>query len=224
MWISDDYGPIVTVKVGNPDPYREFHVYEGLLSHYSSYFKAAMKDCWGGLKTIELEDDDPEVFKAFFRWLYTGKLYSALDASGKVPLTMRRICEIYVFGDARGAPELCNAAVDLLIQKMHHEWIFPTTTCSFAYENTLPGSALRKLLVDDAVEHYSFSDLVDPIQRSKGLETYHKDFLGDMLMAFKALTSSSTGCGTLSYGKADWATYIKPLICSRYHDHPAPAA
>jgi len=187
-----------------------------------------MKDCWGGSRTVELKDDDPEVFQAFFGWLYTGKLYSALDASGKVPLTTKLICEVYVFGDARGAPELCNAAVDLLIQKMQHEWIYPTYQLVFVYENTPPGSPLRKLLVDDAVQNSSFSELVDLTQRSKGLELYPKDFLGDVVLAFMALGStpipSSAGYGTLTYGKTNWATYIKPLICSRYHDHPAPPA
>ena len=35
---------------------------------------------------MELKDDNPEVFQAFFHWVYTGKLYFALDASGEVPL------------------------------------------------------------------------------------------------------------------------------------------
>ncbi|KAI4925742.1 uncharacterized protein J4E92_006478 [Alternaria infectoria] len=225
---TDDYGPIVTVKVGNWDPYCEFHVYEGLLSHYSSYFKAAMKDCWGGLKTVELKDDNPEVFNAFFRWIHTGKLYFALDASGKIPLSTELICEIYVFGDARGAPELCNAAIDLLIQQMHHEWSFPNHDLAYVYENTLQRSALRKVLLDFAVDNFRFPSLVDPNGRTQGLVPYPKEFLGDMLMALLALGStpipSIAGRANLPFNKANWATYIKPLICPKYHDHPAPRA
>lgn len=225
---NDDYGPIATVTVGNWKAKREFHVYEGLLSHYSSYFKAAMKDCWGTPKTAELKDDNPEVLQAFFSWIYIGKLYSALDASGRVPLSRKLICEIYVFGDVRGAPELCNVAIDLITQKMQHEWMFPNHNLSYVYETTLQGSALRKVLLDSAVNNYRFSDLADPIERSQELENYPKDFLGDMLMALMALgrtpIPSTAGYGNLSHGKTNWATYIKPQICSRYHDRPAPPA
>ncbi|KAI4631818.1 uncharacterized protein J4E87_002524 [Alternaria ethzedia] len=224
----DHYGSIVKVTVGKQDNRREFHVYSGLLAHYSSYFKAALKNCWRTPETVNLEDDNPEVFLAFFSWIYTGKLYSALDASGKVPLSTKLICEIYVFGDARGAPELCNATVDLVTQKLHHEWMFPNQDLAYVYENTLHGSALRKVLLDFAVNNFRFSDLVDPIQRSRGLTQYPKDFLGDVLMALMALGStpipSSAGYGKLPFGQANWGTYIKPLICSRYHDHPAPPA
>jgi len=187
-----------------------------------------VKDCWGTSKAVELKDDNPEVFQAFFSWIYTGKLYSALDASGKVPLDTKLICEIYVFGDARGAPELCNAAINLVTQKMQHEWIFPTHDPAYVYENTLKGSALRKVLLDFAVNNDRFSDLVDPIQRSQEFEQYPKDFLGDVLMALMALgrtpIPSTAGYGDLSYGPTNWAKYIKPQICSRYHDHPAPPA
>ncbi|KAI4661782.1 uncharacterized protein J4E78_004572 [Alternaria triticimaculans] len=224
----DHYGSIVKVTVGKQDDRREFHVYSGLLAHYSSYFKAALKSCWRTPETVNLEDDNPEVFLAFFSWIYTGKLYSALDASGKVPLSMKLIFEIYVFGDARGAPELCNTAIDLLIQNMQQKWMFPNHELDYVYENTLQESALRRALLDFAVDNYRFVELVDPIQRLQELAKYPKEFLGDMLMALMALGKtpipSSAGYGNLPYGKNNWATYIKPQVCSRYHNHPAPPA
>ncbi|KAI4921469.1 hypothetical protein J4E85_008814 [Alternaria conjuncta] len=225
----EDYGPIITVTVGNWSSKREFHVYEGLLSHYSSYFKAAVKDCWGNSKTVELKDDNPEVFQAFFHWVYTGKLYFALDASGEVPLHFPLIYEIYIFGDARGALDLCNAAIDLLIQKMNQEWAFPQLHLSYIYENTLTGSALRKVLVDFAIDTFRFTDLVDPSQRAKEMVSYPHEFFAELVVAFMALEAepipSCVGYATPSGGKTlDWASFIKPLICSRYHDHPAPPA
>ncbi|KAI4684646.1 uncharacterized protein J4E88_004087 [Alternaria novae-zelandiae] len=226
----DEYGPIITIEVGTGPHTRKFYAYKGLLSHYSSYFKAALKDDWkeGTFKTVELKDENPEVFQAFFRWLYTGKLYFALDASGKIPLSEQLICEIYVFGDARGSTDLCNTAIDLLLQKTHQEWKVPLNQIAYVYENTLPGSALRKYLVDDVVETYRFGDLSDLSQRESELSRYPQEFLANIVVAFMALGStpipSSAGYGKLPFGQANWGTYIKPLICSKYHDHPTPPA
>ncbi|KAI4617886.1 hypothetical protein J4E83_006218 [Alternaria metachromatica] len=226
----DKCGPIITIVVGSAKKIREFHVYEGLLSHYSSYFKAALKGAWkeGALKTVELKDDNPEVFKAFFHWINTGKLYFAPNASGEIPLSEKLICEIYVFGDARGCPDLCNAAIDLLLQKMHEAWRTALAELPFVYENTLRGSALRKCLVDDFVDNFRFPNLTDVIQRDAELSRYPQEFLAEIVVAFMALGStpipSAAGWGNLPYSKNNWVTHIKPLICSRYHDHPAPPA
>jgi len=221
---------MITVVVGSGEEMRKFYTYKGLLAHYSTYFKAALKDEWreGASKTVELKEDNPEVFKAFFHWIHTGKLYFALDASGKIPLSQMLICEIFVFGDARGSPDLCNTAIDVLLQKTHQEWRVPLAEAPYVYQNTLPGSALRKFLVDDAVETYRFERLSDPSQREHELLRWPQEFLAEIVVAFVALGStpipSSAGYGTLSYNKNNWVTYIKPLICSRYHDHPAPPA
>ncbi|KAI4957355.1 hypothetical protein J4E86_004493, partial [Alternaria arbusti] len=159
----EDYGPIITVTVGNWSSKREFHVYEGLLSHYSSYFKAAVKDCWGVLSLGLYR-------KALLR---TRRFRGS---SSRLPL----IYEIYIFGDARGAPDLCNAAIDLLIQKMNQEWAFPQLHLSYIYENTLTGSALRKVLVDFAIDTSRFTELVDPSQRAKEMVSYPHEFFADL--------------------------------------------
>ncbi|KAI4647966.1 hypothetical protein J4E93_004377 [Alternaria ventricosa] len=226
----DEYGDMITIVVGSAENVRKFYTYQGLLAHYSTYFKAALKDDWkeGTLKTVNLKDDNPEVFKAFFHWIYTGKLYFALDASGKIPLSEQLICEIYVFGDARGSTNLYNAAIDLLLQKTHQEWKVPLDQIPYVYENTLPGSALRKYLVDDVVETYRFRRLADPTQRETELPRYPQEFLAEIVVAFMALGSkpipSSAGYGNMPIGQDNWAKYIKPLLCSRYHNHPAPPA
>ena len=227
---SDDYGDMITVVVGCEVKMRKFYTYKGLLSHYSSYFKAALKDDWkeGTLKTVELKDDNPDVFRAFFHWMYTGKLYFAPDASDTVPLDHGLIFEIYVFGDSRGVPALCNAAIDLLVQKMHQEWTIPLNEVPYVFRNTLPGSPLRKYLVQVVVETFRFEKLSDLSQRETELPRYPQEFLAEIVIAFMALGStpipSIAGYGKMPFSKANWGTYIKPLICSRYHDHPAPSA
>ena len=110
---------------------------------------------------------------------------------------------------------------------MNQEWAFPQLHLSYIYENTLTGSALRKVLVDFAIDTSRFTELVDPSQRAKEMVSYPHEFFADLVVAFMALETapipSSVGYATPSGGKTlDWASFIKPLICSRYHDHPSP--
>jgi hypothetical protein len=178
----ETYGSMVLVTVGTGENLGTFHLHEGLLRHYSSYFHAALKPEWQASsppKAITLDLDDPKGFQAFFNWLYTGALYSTLNSNGSVPLRPVQICQIYVFGDARGIPELCNAAVNTLLQVSIQDWTFESPCLNYIYANTLPGSKLRKLMVDDAVGTYDFANLLDGAQ----LDKYPKDFLAEVLVS-----------------------------------------
>jgi hypothetical protein len=57
------------------------------------------------------------VFQLVFNWLLTEKVYSQLTPEDRIPVKYSEICQLYVFGDARGIPELCNATVDLRFPK-----------------------------------------------------------------------------------------------------------
>jgi hypothetical protein len=199
-----------------------------LLTHYSVYFKTALKDCWleGTTKTVILSEEIPEIFQAFFTWLFAGRLYSSLDVAGKIPFTFKFICQIFVFGDARGAPEFCNAAVDLLWQKMQQDWAFPLHDLDYVYENTQPNSLLRKLIVHFAMETYRFEGIKDPTNRS--LDSFPKEFLADVVTAFMNLGKrpipSAAGYSTGGVSKVNWSVYAKDLVCQKYHDHSAAKA
>jgi hypothetical protein len=169
---------------------------------------------------VELKDDSPEVFNAFFHWIYRGQLYFMLNASAAIPLSVRLICEIYVFGDARGVPSLCNAAIDLLLQKFHQEWTVPLAEVRYVYDNTLHGSALRKIFVDFFVETFRFEKLSDPTQRELELPRYPKDFFADIVVAFMA--PGSTAIVSNTFNKIKWANSMKDKLCPKYHDHSPP--
>ncbi|CAO2658107.1 Nn.00g073670.m01.CDS01 [Neocucurbitaria sp. VM-36] len=208
----DNYGAVVTVHVGVGEGKRTFHVYEGLLKHYSGYFRAALGDHWveGQLRTIQLYDDNNEVFRTFFHWISTGKLYSKLTSEGKIPHQFHQICQLYVFGDAREIPELCNAAVDLMFQKLCQDLVFPYTELNYIYSNTCDGSALRKLLVTVGVENFSWEGLR---QHSR---SYPKEFLLDVM---ELLRDRQTPLGGPGMGIGKWNHTRKLKICSEYHDH-----
>lgn len=154
--------------------------------------------------------EDPEVFHAFFHWMFTKKLYSHLTSEGGIPLETGLICAIYVFGDARGIPELCNAAVDLLFQKVAQDWICPSGDVAYVYDNTMEGSRLRACLVDHAVDKYNFVDLKKRVSRCP------REFLVDITENFRdkiTTISSVRSVGTRTYVAARTAE-----ICSKYHD------
>ncbi|KAL8943397.1 MAG: hypothetical protein Q9216_001106 [Gyalolechia sp. 2 TL-2023] len=66
------YDEIVTIYVGSEA--RAFKIHKPLLCRYSAFFKAAFTDCFAEASTssVSLSSHDPEVFRTFVCWLYTG--------------------------------------------------------------------------------------------------------------------------------------------------------
>jgi hypothetical protein len=157
---------------------RTFHVFKGLLTHYSTYFKTALQDRWteGETSIVKLPDDDSDVFSAVFHWLFTQKLYFELAPDGSIPLSDRLICGVYVFGDARGMPDLCNAAIDLLFQKCVQIYMYPKSCLNYVWEHTMEGSVLRKFLTDFAAENYSWTT------STRLIHEYPVEFLLDIIV------------------------------------------
>ncbi|KAF2868741.1 hypothetical protein BDV95DRAFT_630449 [Massariosphaeria phaeospora] len=185
----DNYGPIITVVVGTGDTQRKFYTYHGLLTDYSSYFRAALKEVWEEGAT---------------RTLYTYKLHTSLASDGRIPLSYSLLCQIYVFGDARGVLELCNTVINVLFQKMGQERVFVTSVLHYVYTNTLPGSKLRKFLVDEAIARYGW--------------TSYRDVPYDFLMETVIQTRKLECVPGNRFRASEWATFGASHICD-YHDH-----
>jgi hypothetical protein len=213
---SDNYGVIVDVVVGGGWSKQTFQIYEGLLKHYSSYFKTALKEEWAGegCRALELPHDDPDVFRAFFNWICNGKLFQQLTKEGGIPFSYQKICQIYVLGDMRGVPELCNASLDLLYQKTTQLWQFPNTSVHSVYELTRDNDSLRRMFVDDAVDCFTFVDM-----KTKK-DNYPKDFLIDVLET-SCMRNVVPG-ENMTGGKSKSIHMRKLEICAKYHDHSSP--
>lgn len=190
---------------------REFQVYKGLLTHYSSYFRTALNGKWkeGADKTVRLPEDNPDVFKVFFHWIMTGRLFTTINT--EIPLTEHLICEIFVFGDARGIPELCNVAIDVFFAKSVQTLNFYMPTLGYIYENTLPGSALRRFVVNFAVMNLECKDLV--------LETNPREFLADLIMESAKMEKVPGSPGNFH----TYTHRMKGELC-QYHDHSVTGA
>jgi hypothetical protein len=208
---SDEYGNIVTIIVGPGAMNEEFHIHAGLLIHYSSYFRKALNPVWieGCTKNIALSEDSPTVFQIFFRWIYSDELYSA-PADGRVPISYLNICALYVFADAPGIPELCNAAVDVFFRKFTIEWGFPGMCLTYIYDNTLEGSNLRNIIVELAVRYFSFHNLASHQER------FPKEFLVEVILRLRQLESGLNKPPNMALLEKQ-ATEM----CT-YHDHKCP--
>ncbi|KAF2112048.1 hypothetical protein BDV96DRAFT_649411 [Lophiotrema nucula] len=206
----DDYGPMITVIVGKAGHEQKFYAHKGLLIHYSSYFRAALKEEWeeGAAKTVKLPEDYPDVFRVFFQWLMTGRLYFALTEEGEISLSFGLICETFVFGDARGIPELQDAAINLLCQRIAQVWSSPWDCLHYVYANTLPGSALRRILVDDSIAN---STLIFVKEDPKDVPS---DFLRDVLVG--AHENKCSPGHLLDH--TTWLKTFKGRLC-QYHQH-----
>ncbi|KAJ9646465.1 hypothetical protein H2199_002514 [Coniosporium tulheliwenetii] len=207
-----DFNSLVRIKVGGGDNPKEFRAHRGVLTHSSSYFKAALSGHFkeGKDGEIDLPDDDPNVFEAFYYWLFTRQLWDpntiAIAKAGSVPLTFDLLCKIFVFGDARGIPGLRNAAVDAILYKSGEQWIImPTAIINYVYENTPKDSMLRKLAVDMVMKIFDAKKLSPEC---------NPELLMDLVVAHQ-----DSGKAYKRLSQAEWRKTNK---CDN-HDH-APAA
>jgi hypothetical protein len=191
---------------------KDFYVHVGLLLHYSSYFRKALNPVWveGHTKSITLSEDSPAIFHMFFHWIYTGEIYSTLT-NGRIPISFKDILALYVFADARGIPELCNAAVDVFFQKFANEWVFPSPSLAYVYENTLAGSNLRAIVVHLAVCCFNFCNLKQTEQN------FPKEFLVDVVLCSVQLKIAPGNVPD----KQAFLDKRATEMCT-YHDHKCP--
>lgn len=210
---------MVTVLVGAGQ--RPFLIHTGLLTHYSSYFRAALKNNWEEDKTntVPLTEDDPDVFQAVFDWLYSGRLYPALTSEGKIPYDSQRICEIFVLGDFLGVPEMCNAALDLFVQWYIQTWTFLTEPLNYIYNNTVSGSPLRRLVVCLASRGFSWNSAGVPAHEQDE-SRYPKKFLLDVIGYSIQINHVP---GQLTVPKEEYIEQLRIMLCE-FHDHSSPAS
>ncbi|KAM0716544.1 hypothetical protein Q7P37_007989 [Cladosporium fusiforme] len=142
---SSAYGEMATIEVGREEQKRTFYVHKGLLSFYSGYFRAGLNGSWteSGTGHFKLEDEEVDVFERFVLWLYARKIEdNTLKSSSNV------IIRLWLFADRRDIPLLMNEMINRLKRNIVETWSLPTHSLDLVYENTLPGSLLRRMIID----------------------------------------------------------------------------
>ncbi|KAI9701544.1 MAG: hypothetical protein M1836_001600 [Candelina mexicana] len=191
---------VVCILVG-PEK-KEFRIHKGLLCHESPYFRAALTGGFGEAHEgqVELPEDNTYEFGVFYKWIYTSKIFRD-DISSAV-----KIAKLYIFADKRTIPNLKNLCINTLRDICTSESKNCDPALEFIYENTLPGSALRKFALDSSVWN---PDLLHKQLKLYPL-WYPREFL--LHLAVALIEGSKTR-------KKEDAPYLKD-IC-QYHDHSA---
>ena len=173
----------------------EFGVHKGLLTHVSSYFRAALDGNFQEAQTgmLVLRDDEPTIFRIFNQWLYFNRLYEPKRAQvdlveptkrqSSVDLTVSQMVRLCAFADARDIPALHNATVDALHQYLGDVWTYVSQSdIMLIYETTTAKSKLRRLVIDFYAFH---ADLQRVFREEKAPEfdRWPQEFLIDLIKA-----------------------------------------
>jgi hypothetical protein len=147
----------VTVEVGTKK--KAFIIHKDLLVFYSDYFRGAFNGSFSEATKgkISLADERVDVFNVVNQFVYTRQLSDKLDSD----LEWEMLVRAWLFGDKYLMPSLQNRAMSVLIEKGAITLFVPTSCLELIYNNTLPGSVLRKFMVDTAAYTCDTSELVD---------------------------------------------------------------
>jgi hypothetical protein len=135
-------------------------------------------------QSIDLDDVEPEVFDIFVQWLYTSELHKHGSNLPRGDLLIK----LWVLADRLMIQKLQNTAICAIEHKvMKEDLVVRTDQVKYIYENTVSGSPLRRLIVDQCsnLHHESFA-LRRPI------EDYPKDMLFDLVTVLLKRRSGET--------------------------------
>ncbi|KAJ5360619.1 hypothetical protein N7517_009810 [Penicillium concentricum] len=154
-------GPTVKILVGMSK--KPSHVHESILCSSSPFFKKAMSGPWkeSAEHTIELPEDDPDMFDMYSHWLYYATIPvivegTASDESTKVlSQEYYDLAKAYVLGDKLLDVKFQNCVIDAIVErhatpdKRNGRCYIPNKkTINYAFDNTTESAPIRKLLVD----------------------------------------------------------------------------
>ncbi|TVY71183.1 hypothetical protein LSUE1_G008210 [Lachnellula suecica] len=186
---------MVTFKVGAGWNSEEFLVYKDIACRGSKVFERAFNGGFeeGRTQTYELDDVDPDTFRYFSEWLYSQKLtlmnHEILDKSTWTEAEIqahniecsqedKHLVGLWILGDKFDVVALQNYAIDQM-ERVRIKCGFMGITCAQSiYENTMPGSPLRRLVVDQHILDGTFSFMA--IYASK----FPQEMLADMVTIY----------------------------------------
>ncbi|KAH3948663.1 hypothetical protein HBH70_071730 [Parastagonospora nodorum] len=165
-----------TIIVGSDQ--KRFVVHQGLLTHYSEFFRAALTGRFKEAedKVVKLEDQSPRIFEVFVHWLYYQRFPDAdhNDGAEIIELFQDEAClekrynsvgtliKLYVFADRHDVEKLRLATINELFQRVLETVNCPhptATSIEFAFEHLDVGSPLCHFLADVTC----YVDILDPL-------------------------------------------------------------
>lgn len=165
-----------------------FVLHKGLLCFYSDFFRAAFNGPFQEATEgkINLSDIDIETFEDFQVWLYSRILRNPegpANKYGHAPWrTYAALARLWIFGDKYLIPLLQNDVIDAMHDKMSVENISPLFIVKTAYDETLPGSCLRRAVVDMLVHRTKLNGQPESSIESSNLKHWTTEALADAMV------------------------------------------
>jgi hypothetical protein len=129
-----------------------FHAHIDLLCSSSTFFSNALTGDFkeGRDKVVPMPDDEPEVFLEFLNWLYNRKHFGGMMFAF---VDMLKWCKLWILADKLDVPALQNFAMESIFNKFesYDGHSVPTSTFNHVYQNSVPDSPLREVLLQFAV-------------------------------------------------------------------------
>jgi len=200
------FDKIVHVKVG-PEAVL-FEVHRGLLCYQSAYFHSCLNNNFKEARegAVTLDDEDPETFKRFYAWLYTGKLL--YDGETVEEVAHGELFHLYIFAEKRLAPRFQDAWMDAVISKDRNYANLPVSEdVQEVWDNVCGSSPMRKYLVDLYVRT---GDLLDVLSEDKKI-VLSKELLASIIRALYPYA-------TLRIDQTGFRVDFWELRC-QYHTH-----
>ena len=151
----------ITVDVGPAGSNRLFDIDQRPLITHSRYFAAMVAGPWREAysKTVNLAEDDPDIFSIFALFIHTGKIFSTRDGDIEIyedgsrrDKEWARLARAWVLGDKLQATAFKDALADAICDKIVLDRKWPLTLHQIIYPRTTPAAkGIRGLCVDVAV-------------------------------------------------------------------------
>lgn len=155
-----DFDNMVTVLVGKEE--KRFTLHQDAVCAKSKFFKAACSKEWleGQERVVRLPETQVTTFQEYCSWIYSSKIAvgtctqaSALAEKGN---ELQRLMYLHILGDELDDIQLRNKANVELFKAMQKSNAIPDAQLNkMVWESTMPGSLLRKLLVDAIVARFT---------------------------------------------------------------------
>lgn len=148
-------------------------------------------------KSLDLPEDTVKTFKYFQLWVYTGNILESHETAKDI--NFATLIDLYLFGEARGIPELQNATMDVLFQRNLLLHTIPIFELPRVYKNTLPNSLLRKAIVDLFVQKLVDASIELFFTEEKKPHLPQDFLIESIITKSKKQGSRHTGCDSSDY-------------------------
>ena len=199
--------PMVTFKVGRHE--TAFCVHRSLICGASPVFEAAfMGNFEERSGVMKLAEDSSNTFEQLVQWLYTKECEITPAEQCKTPEDRPlQLVQIYILADKYGISPLNDYIMDLLLKEFDLDRRISylssrpnVCTLRLTYQNTIPGSCLRKLFAAFFVWHMPGTIWAE-IPEYKEVLADTPEFAADLAIEFGLRTSQTFSRSPLEYSR-----------------------